>query len=87
LLKRNELLQRSEIAQPQLFGFSSKAFLICHPERSAAKSKDLRLFFGWEAADPGDMKKRMLQQHGLWMEIDKDQKTEYRFETFAGKKR
>jgi hypothetical protein len=38
------------------------------------------------AADIGDMKKRLLKQHGLWMEIDKDQKTEYRFETFAGKK-
>ena len=38
------------------------------------------------AADLGDMKKRLLKQHGLWMEIDKDQKTEYRFETFAGKK-
>jgi hypothetical protein len=38
------------------------------------------------AAEIGDMKKRLLRQHGLWMEIDKDQKTEYRFETFAGKR-
>jgi hypothetical protein len=38
------------------------------------------------AADLGDMKKRLLKQHGLWMEIDKDQKTEYRFETFTGKR-
>lgn len=38
------------------------------------------------AADLGDMKKRLLRRYGLWMEIDKDQKTEYRFETFAGKK-
>src|SRR5579871_433081 len=36
------------------------------------------------AAELGDMKKRMLRQYDLWMEIDKDQKTEYRFETFAG---
>ena len=39
-----------------------------------------------QAADLGDMKKRLLQQHGLWMEIDKDKKTEYRFETFTGKR-
>jgi hypothetical protein len=38
------------------------------------------------SADLGDLKKRTLRQHGLWMEIDKDQKTEYRFETFAGKR-
>jgi hypothetical protein len=38
------------------------------------------------AAETGDIKKRLLQQHGLWMEMDKDQKTVYRFETFAGKK-
>ena len=38
------------------------------------------------AAEIGDMKKRLLHQHGLWMEIDKDQKTEYRFETFTGKR-
>jgi len=38
------------------------------------------------SAATGDIKKRLLQQHGLWMEIDKDQKTEYRFETFARKK-
>lgn len=38
------------------------------------------------AAETGDMKKRLLRQHGLWMEINKDQKTEYRFETFAGKR-
>jgi len=38
------------------------------------------------AASLGDLKKRLLTQHGLWMEIDKDQKTEYSFETFTGKK-
>ncbi len=36
------------------------------------------------AAEIGDMKKRLLRQHGLWMEIDKDQKTEYQFERFTG---
>ena len=36
------------------------------------------------AAEIGDIKKRLLLQLGLWMEIDKDQKTEYRFETFTG---
>jgi hypothetical protein len=36
------------------------------------------------SAEIGDMKKRLLQQHGLWLEMDKDQKTEYRFETFTG---
>jgi hypothetical protein len=38
------------------------------------------------AAEIGDAKKRLLVKHGLWMEMDKDQKTEYRFETFAGKR-
>jgi len=38
------------------------------------------------AAQIGDIKKRLLLQYGLWMEIDKDQKTEYRFETFTGKR-
>jgi hypothetical protein len=38
------------------------------------------------AAEIGDMKKRLLRQHGLWMEIDKDQKTEYRFETFTSRR-
>jgi hypothetical protein len=38
------------------------------------------------AAEIGDTKKRLLRQHGLWMEIDKDQKTEYRFETFTGQR-
>lgn len=38
------------------------------------------------AAEIGDMKKRLLRQHKLWMEIDKDLKTEYHFETFAGKR-
>lgn len=38
------------------------------------------------AAEIGDMKKRLLRQYGLWMEIDKDQKTEYRFEIFTGKR-
>jgi hypothetical protein len=36
------------------------------------------------AADLGDMKKRHLKRYGLWLEIDKDQKTVYRFETFTG---
>jgi hypothetical protein len=36
------------------------------------------------AARIGDTKKRLLRDHGLWMEIDKDQKTEYKFETFTG---
>jgi hypothetical protein len=39
------------------------------------------------AAEIGDMKKRLLVKHGLWMEIDKDQKTEYQFETFTGTRR
>lgn len=38
------------------------------------------------AAEIGDLKKRLLKQHGIWMEVDKDQKTEYKFETFTGKK-
>jgi hypothetical protein len=38
------------------------------------------------AAEIGGMKKRLLVKHGLWMEIDKDQKTEYSFETFTGRK-
>ena len=38
------------------------------------------------AAEIGDTKKRLLVKHGLWMEIDKDQRTEYRFETFTGMK-
>jgi hypothetical protein len=38
------------------------------------------------AAEIGDMKKRLLVKHDLWIEIDKDQKTEYRFETFTGKR-
>jgi hypothetical protein len=38
------------------------------------------------AAELGDIKKRLLQRHSLWIEIDKDQKTEYRFETFTGKR-
>jgi hypothetical protein len=38
------------------------------------------------AAETSDIKKRLLVQHGLWMEMDKDQKTEYRFETFAGQR-
>ncbi len=38
------------------------------------------------AAETGDMKKRLLRQYGLWMEIDKDQKTEYRLENFTGKR-
>lgn len=40
----------------------------------------------FRAAEINDMKKRLLQQHKLWTEIDKDQKTEYRFETFTGGK-
>jgi len=38
------------------------------------------------AAKTGDIRKRLLKRHDLWMEMDKDQKTEYRFETFAGRK-
>jgi len=38
----------------------------------------------FRAAEINNMKKRLLRQYGLWMEIDKDQKTEYRFETFTG---
>ena len=38
------------------------------------------------AAKTGDIKKRLLTKHDLWMEMDKDQKTEYRFETFTGKR-
>jgi hypothetical protein len=38
------------------------------------------------AAQTGDIKKRLLRNHRLWMEIDKDQKTEYQFETFTGKR-
>jgi len=38
------------------------------------------------AAEIGDMKKRLRDKHGLWMEVDKDQKTEYRFEAFIGKR-
>jgi len=38
------------------------------------------------AAKIGDIRKRLLRNHGLWMEIDKDQKTEYSFETFTGKR-
>jgi hypothetical protein len=38
------------------------------------------------AAEIGDVKKRLLVQYRLWMEIDKDQKTEYRFEIFTGKR-
>ena len=37
-------------------------------------------------AEIGDIKKRLLRQHDLWIEIDKDQKTEYRFATFTGKR-
>jgi|ERR1017187_5560971 hypothetical protein len=38
------------------------------------------------AAQTGDIKKRLLRKYDLWMEIDKDQKTEYQFETFTGKR-
>jgi len=38
------------------------------------------------AAQIGELKKRMLKKHGIWLEIDKDRKAEYRFETFAGRK-
>ncbi len=37
------------------------------------------------SAQIGDLKKRLLQRHNLWLVIDKDQKTEYVFETFTGK--
>ncbi len=38
------------------------------------------------SAETGDIKKRLLKQLDLWMEMDKDQRTEYRFETFAGRR-
>lgn len=38
------------------------------------------------SAEISDTKKRLLQKYGLWLEMDKDQKTEYRFETFTGAK-
>lgn len=38
------------------------------------------------AAVLGDIKKRLLVKHELWMEIDKDQKTEYSFETLTGER-
>ncbi|HZB89398.1 MAG TPA: hypothetical protein VE291_12110 [Terracidiphilus sp.] len=38
------------------------------------------------SAETNDIKKRLLIQHGLWLEMDKNQKTEYRFETFTGKR-
>jgi len=41
------------------------------PERSAAVDN-------W--------KKRFLQTHGIWLEMNKNNQTEYRFETFTGKK-
>jgi hypothetical protein len=41
------------------------------PERSAAMD---------------DTRKRFLQTHGIWLEMNKNSNTEYRFETFTGKK-
>lgn len=38
------------------------------------------------SAEISDMKKRLLTQHKLWLEMGKDQQTEYRFETFTGKR-
>jgi hypothetical protein len=32
-----------------------------------------------------DMKKRLLKDHGIWLEMNKNNQTEYRFETFTGK--
>jgi hypothetical protein len=33
-----------------------------------------------------DWKKRFLQTHGIWLEMNKSNQKEYRFETFTGKK-
>jgi len=33
-----------------------------------------------------DTRKRFLQTHGIWLEMNKNNQTEYRFETFTGKK-
>jgi len=33
-----------------------------------------------------DTKKRFLQTHGIWLEMNKNNQREYRFETFMGKK-
>jgi hypothetical protein len=33
-----------------------------------------------------DKKKRFLQTYGIWLEMNKNNQTEYRFETFIGKK-
>jgi hypothetical protein len=33
-----------------------------------------------------DWKKRFLQTHGIWLEMNKNNQMEYRFETFTGKK-
>lgn len=33
-----------------------------------------------------DSKKRFLQTHGIWLEMNKNNQTEYKFETFTGKK-
>lgn len=38
------------------------------------------------AAAISDMKKRMLEQHGLWLELNKSGQTEYDFKIFRGEK-
>ena len=32
-----------------------------------------------------DVKKRFLQTHGIWLEMNKNNQTEYKFETFTGR--
>ena len=38
------------------------------------------------SASMDDTRKRFLQTHGIWLEMNKNNQTEYRFETFTGKK-
>ena len=38
------------------------------------------------SASMDDTRKRFLQTHGIWLEMNKNNQTEYRFENFTGKK-
>ena len=38
------------------------------------------------SASMDDTRKRFLQTHGIWLEMNKNNQTEYRFETFTGMK-
>ncbi len=38
------------------------------------------------SAEVSDTKKRILKDHKVWLEMSKDQQTEYKFETFTGKR-